>query len=677
MVNKIRQDVRIPFFPADSNRDTFTVSTDKDSIIKNGFIDIRSNSSTKEQIPYLVKRPGIQRVLHPSNIGVDEYNCQGFWIFGDTIIAVYADIIYKLPMSSLPATAQYTTGMTIVYQTLVSQMYGWTWDGSTYINLKEQFGTDFQTDYAYNAVPYIDRNEGECLYITNGLETIVIKHDGTYFLPEEPVNLYQANTYYTPGDRVLASAYTNQTAYEYILLGEAGIAVLETTEPTWPTTSGDTVVSAGGNTWVTVPRRTATYSYTNRTYTAGQYVIPSTETGYYYIVTTGGTASAEPTWTELKDDTCTATGGVIFTCLGNYSRPGLMLPMPVYLDTFLVVNKYKTSDLYHSDPTDPNSWNPTNFISADSFTSYTRAIARYNNYIIAYGETDTELFYNNANTTGSTLSRHESFLLQIGAQHQKHVIVAESIIAWIGKSAMGGKAIWLLDGFEPREISTPWVNKMLEEEGIPGLDAGAFSIRIAGHNLLVWVLETSKVALVFDIGLGLWYYWTNEPQVTPVDNNPNDGGTPLSFVFNKASVYNNEVYLASSQTVYIAKFSTTVYQDETIYSWGAPMPIYFEVRTPKIDFGNRKRKFCHSLDIICDPVSSNMNVAWSDSPDDFARFALASSSATAITTTVDLSGRPRITPVGSFRRRSFRFFHDSNTALRLEGFDLTYTQGSN
>lgn len=664
MVTPLRKTVRIPFSPVDSNRAEITAATDSDSIIKNGFVDIRTDIFSKEQVSYVVKRPGFDRVLSPTGFGSNDDYCQGFWFFGDYAFLIYADILYKVLVSAFNGDTN--VGLTSVYQTIVSQVDNLS---SSTVYLPEKFGDDFDADYRYNATEYIDTEYGECLYITNGIETIGIKSDGTYFLPREPANLYQANSYYLPGDRVIPSAYANQNIYEYILIGEAGTSVAETTEPTWPTSIGSTVVSAAGNTWVCVGRRTITYSYTNRAYSLGNFVIPSIETGYYYKVITAGTTTAEPTWTQLKGDTCDDSG-VVFECMGNYARPGLMLPMPLYLDTFLVVNKYKTSDLYHSDPTDPNSWNPVNFISADSFTSYTRAIARYNNYIIAFGETDTELFYNNANTSGSTLSRHESFLLQIGANTQRSVVGAENIVAWLGNSAMGGRAIWMLDGFEPKEISTPWVNKILEKETTFGANSGSYSFRIAGHNFLVWVLETAQIALLFDIGLNLWYYWTQSDSVNQTTERP---ATPEMFVYNKVAIYNNEPYFASSRTQYIAKLDPSIYQDQTRYSPGYNPTIQFEIRTPKIDFGNRKRKFCHSLEIIGDPSDSDLHIVWSDDPDDFARFTDASSN--PVTSSVSLLVRPRVAPMGSFRRRSYRFFHAENTALRLEGFDLTYTQG--
>lgn len=683
MVNKIRQEVRIPFFPADSNRTTVTSSSDTDPIIKNAFIDIRSNPQTKEQTSFVVKRPGIKMVHNPTGYDPTDDGSiipfsgsdyvQGMWIFGDWLFYIENHVLFKVAMSSVTGTT--ATDPTLVFYTEVALQK---FLGVSTTDLTTAFGTDFANDFAYGATQYINGEQSgyaggqEALYVTNGIETFSITKAGTAYTHNEPANVYTPNTYYKPGDRVIPSTYAGATGYQYMLLGEAGLTVYESTEPTWPNTAyGETVVSAGGNTWISLSSNTPQI-YTNRVYTVGQLVIPSVESGYYYQVTTGGTASAEPTWTQLKGDTCTATGGVVFTCLGNYGRPGLVLPNPVYLDTYIVLNAYKSSDLYHSDPTDPNSWNPLNFISADSFTSYTRAIARYNNYIIAYGETDAELFYNNANTSGSTLSRHESFLLQIGTETHRSVVEAESVIAWIGKSAMGGHAIWLLDGFEPREISTPWVNKILENEVNVGRSLSAYPIRIGGHNLLVWSLPTSKLALVFDIGLNIWYYWN-------ISNTAVGLGYPaadsLAWPFTIAATYGNDngIYLAGNVAMFIYKLSTTQYQDQLVVDPSFLLPVPVEIRTPKIDFGNRKRKFCHSLDVIGDNNASRLDITWSDDSDDYTVFA--STPISGASYNVGLNARPRIAPVGSFRRRAFRFFHSANTALRLEGFDLTYTQG--
>jgi hypothetical protein len=109
------------------------------------------------------------------------------------------------------------------------------------------------------------------------------------------------------------------------------------------------------------------------------------------------------------------------------------------------------------------------------------------------------------------------------------------------------------------------------------------------------------------------------------------------------------------------------------------------VITNLIDMDNRNRKFIHSLDIIGDLANDgntqiigtaepNLDVYWSD--DDYQNFdPLLITTGTTVPISVDMSARPRITPMGSFRRRAFMLVYTGNMPMRLEALEITYTQG--
>jgi hypothetical protein len=662
MVSKVRQQVRIPILPIQNNRDAYGSSQNIDQRFVNCFLDVKQDPYTKEQVTYAVKRPGIsinQDFVDIPDAGTGSFTTQGFWIFHDVAYFVNDNILYyNDPPSGDSPVALYT------FQVSDLDVYA-------DVQLWTQFGTEFQNAFTYRAVELLQEGV-EVLYITNGIEDVYVKEGSNLGTSKQSYNRFAASTYYKAGDHVIPSTYALLTGYAYIAIGEAGTIALSGTEPTWPTTLGDTVVSGdvtfmciGGYTASTLAR-----IYTDRVYSVGNLVQPSTESGYYYEVTVAGNAVGEPaTWTQIKGDTCTSgAGGVEFTCLGNYGgKPGLALPMPVFLDTYLVLNSFKSSDLYNSDPSDIYSWNPVNFISADSFTSTTKAISRYNNYIIAFSEKDAELFYNNANTTGSPFSRHESFLLQVGATNQFGVVGVESILAWSGISTAGTSCIWLLDGFEPKEISNPFINRQLSNAG--GITS-CFAMRIAGHLFLVF--NCSSASFLFDIGMNVWYDW-------------NVNGSHFTFdyyAFLPTSLADTASYLMSYDRNEIFSIGQHLF-DDYLTAADTGTPIEVKILSSKIDFGNRYRKFGHALDIIGDNYSpredsisspdSTVDVYFSD--DDYENLGLFTLPTTP-KYEVDFTGRPRITPIGSFRRRAIMVIYDGNMPFRLEGFEMVYTQGS-
>lgn len=99
---------------------------------------------------------------------------------------------------------------------------------------------------------------------------------------------WAGNNNYALNDRVKP---TSQNGYYYVVSVDAGSS--GSTEPTWPTKDGDTVVD-GGITWT------------------------CRDTDYVFTVTTSGaTGSSEPTWTYAKDDTI-SDGSVTWTLQYDY-----------------------------------------------------------------------------------------------------------------------------------------------------------------------------------------------------------------------------------------------------------------------------------------------------------------------------------------------------------------------
>ena len=669
----VRQKVRVPLVPMQNNRIGYSETYNEDAYFYNAVAEVGQSSLTKDQITYAVKRPGVTNVADWSEEGFTEvispgttgFNAQGLWSLYDDLYFVNNNILYRV--SSISGGVGSPTA-------IHSFAAGTVYDATT-TKLWEEFGDDFAVDFDYYGLEIF--NEGVVvLYITNGFEDIIVNRDGSVSGVKTGYNQWTANTYLKPGDKILPTAYANQ-GYWYMVIGEAGItAITGASEPTWPTTLGGEVTN-GDVTFIcmgTVDPEVIAQEYTNRVYAVGDLVTPSTESGYFYMCTTAGTASAEPgSWTQIKGDTSTATGGVVFECMGNYGgKPGLAVPRAIYLDTFIILAAYKTSDIYHSDPTDVYSWNALNFISADSFTSPIKAIARYNNYVLAFSETDGELFYNNANAEGSTLSRHESFLLQVGCYSQKTLVSTETICTWIASSQNGGKSIWMLDGFEPKEISNVWLNKTLEYE-YPDPDTYAYSVRVNGHFLIIFVLSRAA-ALVFDVNMNLWYHWGVSTDTT--------GATQNNWRWHYVAVNQNDkvIYQMSRNTYDLFQMIPTSFED-SLTGIDPNVPILVQLRTHLVDFGNNIRKFGHSVDVIAN--RANIDRANLDEDDEITLYwadndyvALDPTPPFATGYTLDLSLRPRVAPIGNFRRRAFMIESVTNDPVRFEALEITYTQGS-
>lgn len=432
---------------------------------------------------------------------------------------------------------------------------------------------------------------------------------------------------------------------------------------------------------------TSTLSQLQTTYTAwaastayalGNYRRPTTVNNLYYEVTTAGTSnSVQPTWPTTIGTTVT-DGTVVWTCRGYYGGfPSPHIPTPVYMNGYIAIPRADSADIYTCKADDPFSWNPADYITSEMFPDNLVALARQNNQIVAFGEYGTEFFYDNGanQPTGTPLARNANTFLQVGTPSAFSIGQSEQNCFFIGVSRTGGRAVWKLDGFNPVEISTPSIERILDEEGVTIVDATGYLARLAGHFFYVLCLSTRT--LVYDIDLGLWHEWTtttqsafDSGQINGDDLNTlviNGGG--VSGIFNTTDFVwryatdtcscanTGELYLLHKSNGTIGKFDVDAYTDINSI-------IRCEINTPILDFGSTNRKFLQRITMVGDLATNVLFVKWSD--DDYQTWSNLKY--------LSMSNRPVLFRLGSFRRRAFNIYYTDNSPLRINGIDFVYSE---
>lgn len=413
-------------------------------------------------------------------------------------------------------------------------------------------------------------------------------------------------------------------------------------------------------------------------YTLDNYRRPTTSNNLYYEVTTAGTSnSTEPTWPTTIGTTVT-DGTVVWTCRGYYGGfPSPHIPTPVYMNGYIAIPRANSADIYTCKADDPFSWNPADYITSEMFPDDIVALARQNNQIVAFGEYGTEFFYDNGinQLTGTPLARNANTFLQVGTPSAFSIGQSEQNCFFIGVSRTGGRAVWKLDGFNPVEISTPSVERILDEEGSTIVSAAGYLVRLAGHFFYVLCLSTRT--LVYDIDLNFWHEWTtttqssfDSGQINGDDLNTlalNSGG--ISSIFNTTDFVwrhvtdtcscanTGELYLLHKSNGTIGKFSVETYTDINSI-------IRCEINTPIIDFGNTNRKFLQRITMVGDITSDVVFVKWSDN--DYQTWSSLKH--------LSMSNRPVLFSLGSFRRRAFNIYYTDNAPLRINGIDFVYSE---
>lgn len=357
-------------------------------------------------------------------------------------------------------------------------------------------------------------------------------------------------------------------------------------------------------------------------------------------------------------------GDYIFICDGTIAKivkedfsvvdisavPTPHTPTPTFIDGYVILPKGFL--IYNSASDDPTTWPSDNYLAAEMFPDTVQALARQNNQVVVFGEMSTEFFYDAANASGSPLSRNDAAVLQIGTAAPYCIYQNEKFCAFIAQSESGGRAVWLIEGFQPKKISDEYIERILDSE-VDMSDCRGFGFRSKGHLFYLVNLKTINRTLVYDFDEKLWHEWSSWSNSS--DHN----------VFNydyAADNHSGKIFLLSSTNGDIYYLNVSKYQDES-------NPITVEIRTQKYDMDSYNRKFIDKVRIVGDRYSTSnvVKLSWSD--DDYQTW----SNEKDITLTDDY---PAFARCGSFRRRSFKIKHALNYPLRLESLELVYREGT-
>lgn len=399
----------------------------------------------------------------------------------------------------------------------------------------------------------------------------------------------------------------------------------------------------------TVTQINQTYSMwaTATNYSIGNRRIPTVANGYYYEVTTdaGSSGGTEPTW-PTSIGTTVVDSGITWTCMGEYGGfPTPHIPTPKFIDGYMLLPKLNTLDVYNSDVDNIYGWGGGNFFSAEMWPDNVVTQIRQNNQVLVLGTNSGEFFYDAANTGGSPMARNEGTVIQIGCAAPYCTYETERFCIFIGQSDSGGRAVWLLEGFQPKKISTEHIERILDAEGSSITDARGYGLRTKGH--LFFVINLATCSLVYDVEEKVWHEWST-----------NDTGDHVAFEYDyHTDIDTGKSALLHNTDGYIYILDQDIYQDNGV-------AVITDIYTTKYDSSTMNRKFMHNLTLVGD-TDSTYTIRWSD--DDY-------------TTWNDYKtlnpDRPWFARCGSFRRRAFHIRHTANEDARLEFLEFEVDTGT-
>lgn len=337
----------------------------------------------------------------------------------------------------------------------------------------------------------------------------------------------------------------------------------------------------------------------------------------------------------------------------NQTPAYTLVPGAVYLDDTVYVMT-TTGRIYNSAVEDVSNgtWDALNFVEKTSEPDGGVAITKHLSYVLAFGQWSGEFFYDNANPTGSPLSRNDTAKMEIGCAAGMSVVQFSSAqsVVWLGQSRETGRAIYMLEGLAPKRISTKAIEGFLNADLLTNVRAWA--VLIAGHPMYVLTLKDTGFTLVYDLHEKLWHQWTS------------DNGSGVEGFFNQeffASLAGKS-YLLNSTTGVVSTLSDTTYQDLGVN-------INFRIVTPNLSGDSNKNKFMFSLELIGDAFTSAGTISIRHTDDDYQTWSAYR--------TVDMTKkRPIAYQWGYFKRRALDIWSTVNLPIRLEAMEPNIVEGT-
>lgn len=325
--------------------------------------------------------------------------------------------------------------------------------------------------------------------------------------------------------------------------------------------------------------------------------------------------------------------------------PTPMNPHVVYLDGYIFMVKDGTSDIYNSDLDDPLAWTAGDYITAEMEPDKLVRIARSRNYILAFGTSSIEYFYDAANSSGSPLNRNDTPMKQVG--YLGGMASHGSRLYFVGQTANTAPELYFVEDFKIESNDSSVIRRHIR----PNTAYKGAVISMGGRDF--YVLNTGDITFMIDLQTKVWTRLAFK----------NNATFPISF---SSTVVRNTAghvsVVAFDNTTSLYYFNPNIYQDDGV-------DFLVKLQTDKQMFDTYHRKFMSRLMVVADrpPSDANLSINWTD--DDYQT--------DTVSRTVNLNqSLPVIYRLGHFRRRAFILEFTANSPLRLHHLEVDFNIGS-
>lgn len=611
---------RIPLTqPIESRDGTFN----KDSYSSNCVFETRDNKRE------FIKRPGLLAVAQIAPVSAPAYlDSQGLASFNSNLVSVINNTVYQTTPGTYVTTTVGTTSSS------TSQSY---------------FSKTLLDAYLFfhNKVNgYLYSKAGVFGSISND-KVVAINIDNPGLNYSSGITL----TFSASGVAATATVVGGSISEVTVTSGGTGLSSAPTCTINLP--ANVTPTGTGTIDFLSINVSSATGIYVGMYVTGtgiGANAVVTSISGTAIYLSVGNSAAVSGTIT-FKD---LGSNGVLTPALSAFPS-GPYVSGAVFLDNYLFIGT-STNRIYNSGLGDPTSWNALDYLTFEQTADTLIGIVKHLNYLVAFGSSTTQFYYDAGNAVGSPLTVAQSYTSEVGCASGDSIVSTDNTVIWVGVTKTTGRSVYMMDGVSPVKISTNNIDKLLEVDGLDSVTAYAYKFN--GHTCYILTLHNTNETIVYDINSKMWYRWT---QYSLQSDDQLDPGQWKESYFRPtfyASI-NGVPFVLDDDTATLYKLDLNTYQDNL-------QPIYCRTVTDIMDNGTTKRKFYGRLEIIGDKVSGTMQVRHSG--DDYNTWSSYRP--------IDLNAsRSQVYLSGSDRRRAWEFLCTSNVPLRLDGAEVDFRMG--
>lgn len=296
-----------------------------------------------------------------------------------------------------------------------------------------------------------------------------------------------------------------------------------------------------------------------------------------------------------------------------------------------------TGRIYASDINSLANWTANSYGEANSNPDLGVGLWKRGEEVLAFGTESLE-FWRNAGLTPFPLVRIQEKTVKVGAVNANAITQIGDTVFFAGSTPQGGISVFQYDGAVSR-VSSPFVDSLLQL-------AGPNSVTLTSeraHGLSFIVVVANSVTWVYCIEEKNWHERSSESNLWF-----KSVGTSIGSLLVTYSISNT---LTSGKTYIINPAALGFVDDAFAY--------VARIQRPLMDGGTSKRKFYSEIELVGDiEPSSTVTLAYTD--DDYVNY-------TTHPVTFDMGAiRPKVTRLGSSRRRGWVLLHSDNKPFRLQ-----------